>query len=223
VATPFAAALAANPGLPLIAVIPRFPDQDGRLSLPPNIVGHNLALEMLHRSGGTRVRVYRIENLDGTPVYVHAKACIIDDVWASVGSDNFNRRYWTHDSELSCAVLDETLDLREPHTPGGRGQHARAYGRDLRLPLSREHLDRSTGGDADLCDPRSAFAAFARSAAVLDAWRTQGQHGQRPPGRLRTYQTPNRSWWTRTWATPLYRCLYDPDGRPPALRRTNTF
>jgi hypothetical protein len=153
--------LAANPGLPLIAVIPRFPDQDGRLSLPPNIVGHNLALEMLHRSGGTRVRVYRIENLDGTPVYVHAKACIIDDVWASVGSDNFNRRYWTHDSELSCAVLDETLDLREPHTPGGRGQHARAYGRDLRLPLSREHLDRSTGGDADLCDPRSAFAAFA--------------------------------------------------------------
>jgi phosphatidylserine/phosphatidylglycerophosphate/cardiolipin synthase-like enzyme len=100
VAAPFAAALAANPGLQMIAVIPRYPDQDGRLSQPPNIVGHNLALEILHRSGN-RVTVYGIENAAGTPVYVHAKACIIDDVWASVGSDNFNRRSWTHDSELS--------------------------------------------------------------------------------------------------------------------------
>jgi phosphatidylserine/phosphatidylglycerophosphate/cardiolipin synthase-like enzyme len=68
----------------------------------------------------------------GTPVYVHAKACIIADVRASVGSDN-NRRSWTHDSELSCAVLDETLDPREPRTVGGPGQRARAYARDLRL------------------------------------------------------------------------------------------
>jgi phosphatidylserine/phosphatidylglycerophosphate/cardiolipin synthase-like enzyme len=223
VAAPFAAALAASPGLHLIAVIPRFPDQDGRLSLPPNIVGHNLALEMLYRSGGDRVRVYGIENLDSVPVYGHAKACIIDDVWASVGSDNFSRRSSTHDSELSCAVLDDTLDLREPRTPGGPGQHARAYARDLRLMLSREHLDRPAGDDADLCDPRSAFAAFARTAAALDAWHAEGRYGGRPPGRLRAYQTPNQSWWTRTWATPLYRCLYDPDGRPPALRRSNTF
>src|SRR3984893_6193882 len=106
VARPFAEALAANPGLRLIAVIPRFPDQDGRLSKPPNLLGHQLALESLYRSGGDRVAVYGIENHDGTPVYVHAKACIVDDVWASVGSDNFNRRSWTHDSELSCAVLD---------------------------------------------------------------------------------------------------------------------
>jgi phosphatidylserine/phosphatidylglycerophosphate/cardiolipin synthase-like enzyme len=223
VAAPFAEALAANPGLHLIAVIPRFPDQDGRVSQPPNILGHNLALETLHRSGGDRVAVYGIENHDGTPVYVHAKACTIDDVWASVGSDNFNRRSWTHDSELSCAVLDETPDLREPRTPGGRGRHARTYARDLRLTLSREHLDRPAGDDADLCDPRSAFAAFARSAAALDAWHVGGRAGQRPPGRLRAYQTPSLSWWTRAWATPLYRCFYDPDGRPAALRRTGTF
>ena len=223
VAAPFAAALAANPGLHLIAVIPRYPDQDGRLSQPPNILGHNLALEMLRRSGGDRVTVYGIENHDGTPVYVHAKACVIDDVWASVGSDNFNRRSWTHDSELSCAVLDETPDPRDPRTSGEPGQHARAYARDLRLTLAREHLDRRACDDADLCDPRSAFAAFARSAAALDAWHAAGRAGQRPPGRLRTYQTPSLSWWTRTWATPLYRCFYDPDGRPPALRRTSTF
>jgi phosphatidylserine/phosphatidylglycerophosphate/cardiolipin synthase-like enzyme len=223
VAAPFAAALAANPGLHLIAVIPRYPDQDGRLSQPPNILGHNLALEMLHRSGPDRVAVYGIENPAGTPVYVHAKACVIDDVWASVGSDNFNRRSWTHDSELSCAVLDATLDPREPRTPGGPGQDARVYARDLRLTLAREHLDRPAGDDADLCDPRSAFAAFARSAALLDAWHAEGRPGPRPPGRLRTYQTPGLSRWTRTWATPLYRCFYDPDGRPPALRRSSAF
>ena len=80
VAAPFAAALAANPGLHLIAVIPRYPDQDGRLSQPPNIVGHNLALEMLHRSGPDRVAVYGIENPAGTPVYVreglHHRRCV---------------------------------------------------------------------------------------------------------------------------------------------------
>ena len=42
----------------------------------------------------------------GTPVYVHAKTCIVDDTWATVGSDNFNRRSWTHDSELSAVVID---------------------------------------------------------------------------------------------------------------------
>jgi hypothetical protein len=57
VATPFAEALAANPELCLIAVIPRFPDHDGRLSRPPSLVGHQLALEALYRGGGDRVAV----------------------------------------------------------------------------------------------------------------------------------------------------------------------
>ncbi|MBT2225017.1 phospholipase D-like domain-containing protein [Nonomuraea sp. NEAU-A123] len=223
VARPFAEALAANPGLHLIAVIPRFPDLDGRFSQPPNVVGHNLALDMLFRGGGARVSVYGIENHDGTPVYVHAKACTIDDVWATVGSDNLNLRSWTHDSELSCAVLDEQPDPRDPRIPGQDGQHARVFARELRLTLNREHLDRAAGDDSDLQDPLSAFKAFAESAAALDTWHAQGQQGPRPPGRLRTYQQHPMSWWTRTWATPLYRHFYDPDGRPSRLRRTNTF
>ena len=64
------------------------------------------ALEVCRSASPDRVHVFDIENHQGTPVYVHAKVCVIDDVWASVGSDNFNRRSWTHDSELSCAVLD---------------------------------------------------------------------------------------------------------------------
>ena len=53
----------------------------------------------------------------GYPIYVHAKLCIIDDEWAKVGSDNINRRSWTHDSELACAVVDES--------PEGRPQDGR--------------------------------------------------------------------------------------------------
>lgn len=223
VAQLLADALAANRDLKLVAVIPRFPDQDGRLSQPPNLVGHQLALESLYRSGGDRVAVYGIENHEGIPVYVHAKACIVDDVWASVGSDNFNRRSWTHDSELSCAVLDEQPDPREPLVPGADGHRARVYARQLRLTLALEHLDRRAGDDADLCDPDSFFAAFARSAAALDAWHAAGRRGQRPPGRLRTYPVPRTSRWTAAWATPLYKLLYDPDGRSAALRRANTF
>ncbi len=78
----FADALQATPGLRLIAVVPHHPDQDGRLSLPPNLVGRQQALDLIRRAAGDRVAVYGVENPAGTPVYVHAKVCVIDDVWA---------------------------------------------------------------------------------------------------------------------------------------------
>lgn len=217
----FAEALAANPGLRLIAVVPSRPDQDGRIALAMNLVGRISALKLLHRAGGDRVAVYGIENHSGTPVYVHAKVCVIDDVWASVGSDNVNRRSWTHDSELSCAVVDEALDPREPRDPGGLGDGARTGARDLRLELAREHLDRS--GTDGLCDPAEAFRAFADSAAALDAWYDGGRPGPRPPGRLRAYRPPHLSRTTTALVTPLYRLIADPDGRPFSLRRDNSY
>ncbi len=225
----FAEALAAQPDLRLIAVIPRFPDQDGRFSLPPNLIGRLEALDMLRRAGGTRVGVYGIENEAGTPIYVHAKVCVVDDTWAIIGSDNFNRRSWTHDSELSCAVIDGAEDPREPRDPGGFGHGARVCARDLRLALSREHLGPAAAGAArpaeavDLLDPKAAFEAFAQAAKDLDAWHRGGGQGPRPPGQLRTYPTPRLSRWTRAWATLPYRFIYDPDGRPPRLRRAGRF
>jgi phosphatidylserine/phosphatidylglycerophosphate/cardiolipin synthase-like enzyme len=221
VALPFAEALEANPDLRLIAVIPRFPDQDGRLSRPPNLLGHQQALTLLSEAGGDRVAIYGIENHAGTPVYVHAKVCIIDDTWAAVGSDNFNRRSWTHDSELGCAILDTTPDLRAPRRLG-EGP-VRVYARNLRLALNTEHLDRRDADDLDLCDPKTVFDLFRQSAAALDAWHKAGRQGPRPPGRLRRYPTPALSRWTTMWATALYRTIYDPDGRPPALRRAGIY
>ncbi len=219
----FADALADNPQLHLIAVIPRYPDQDGRISMPPNLVGRQQALDMVRRAGGERVAVYGIENHAGTPVYVHAKVCVVDDVWASVGSDNVNRRSWTHDSELSCAVLDEQLDGREPRSVDRFGDGARRFARDLRLELAREHLDRADGDDADLLDPVSAFAAFAAGAERLQRWYDDGRPGPRPPGRVRPYRQERLSRRTLAWATPLYRTFYDPDGRPAGMRRAGEF
>ncbi len=226
VARMFARALRERPALHVIAVVPHYPDQDGKLSGPPNIVGRGRALRLLHKAGGDRIAVYGIENRSGTPVYVHAKVCIVDDVWAAVGSDNFNRRSWTHDSELTCAVIDEAVDEREDgtySTSAPAAEPARRYARELRLMLGREHLDRAEGDDADLIDPESAFAAFARSASELDAWRASGRTGPRPPGRLRPYRLAKLSRWTRLWAGALYRLLYDPDGRPWNLRRKGSF
>ncbi len=225
----FAGVLAAQPDLHLIAVIPRFPDQDGRLSMPPNLLGRLEALDLLRQAGGARVGIYGIENEVGTPIYVHAKVCVIDDTWSMIGSDNFNRRSWTHDSELSCAVIDDAEDTREPRDPGGHGHGARVCARELRLALSREHLGLSltdTGRPADalgLLDPKAAVEAFAESAKKLDAWHLGGRQGPRPPGQLRAYPTPRLSRWTRTWASLPYRIIYDPDGRPRRMRRAGEF
>ena len=145
-------ALRREPDLHLIALVPRYPEQGGRASEPPERVGHDEAVGQVVEAGGDRVAIYDLENDDGTPVYVHAKVCVVDDVWAIVGSDNLNLRSWTHDSELSCAVLDSVRDSRAPSDPGGLGDGARVFARDLRLRLMAEHLGRGVD-DADLLDP----------------------------------------------------------------------
>ncbi|MFC7550413.1 phospholipase D family protein [Plantactinospora sp. GCM10030261] len=225
VAELFAEALRTNPELHLVAVVPRYPDVDGRFALPPNQVGRELALELCGRAGGDRVHVFDVENHAGTPVYVHAKVCVVDDVWASVGSDNFNRRSWTHDSELSCAVLDDTADDREPTDPAGLGDGARRYARDLRLRLWREHLDRAPDGseDTDLINPDRAVAAITAAARALQEWHEGGRRGPRPPGRLRPHQPERLGWATKLWALPAYRMVYDPDGRPVRARLRRTW
>jgi phosphatidylserine/phosphatidylglycerophosphate/cardiolipin synthase-like enzyme len=219
----FADALANNPELLLIAVIPHFPDQAGRVSEAMTLAGRQQAFDLVNSAAPGRVALYGIENHEGTPVYVHAKVCVIDDVWASVGSDNLNRRSWTHDSELSCAVVDERRDDRQPEIVDGFGDGARVFARDLRLQLAREHLDRDSGDDADLVDPAGAFAAFADAARALERWHDTGCAGPRPPGRLRPYRFHRLSPVTMAWAAPLYRAIADPDGRPRALRRAHAF
>jgi phosphatidylserine/phosphatidylglycerophosphate/cardiolipin synthase-like enzyme len=102
VADVFAQALANNPELRLVAVVPAFPDQASVFTRVPQLLGRSRALNVMRRAGGDRVAVYSLENEVGTPVYVHAKVCIVDDVWATVGSDNLNLRLGTELCRRRC-------------------------------------------------------------------------------------------------------------------------
>lgn len=206
VAAAFAAALRRSPELRLVVVVPLYADQGGRGAVLPTELGRWHALRLLRRAGGDRVGVYAVENEAGTPIYVHAKVCVIDDAWACIGSDNANRRSWTHDSELSAAFVERTITGTA---------HA------LRLGLAAEHLGDAASDDPD--DPAAWFTAYRDAAAALDAWHASGRRGPRPPGRVRTYRPQRISWASRLWAEPLYRWVYDPDGRTPADRVARRF
>ncbi|MFI5907099.1 phospholipase D family protein [Dactylosporangium sp. NPDC051541] len=203
VAECFAEALRTSPELHLVAVVPRYPDAPGKIAKTPQLYGRERALAMIDAAGGDRVHVFSPENAHGTPIYVHAKVCIADDAWATVGSDNVSLRSWTHDSELTCAVADPTGE----------------YARSLRRRLAYEHL----GIDIDDDDPETFISAFERSAANLSNWYAAGKVGDRPPARVLRYDAPHLTWWTRQWSSLLYRFVHDPDGRPRALRRTADF
>ena len=216
---------ASTPDLHVVVVLPLRAGPRGLARASAQLLGREYSLRQLIETAPERVAAYGIENDAGTPVYVHAKVCVMDDVWASVGSDNFNRRSWTHDSELSAVVVDHE-----------GGDHS-AYARRLRLRLMAEHLGRlgdvdedpDDGNDnlldvmADCVDAAGAFAAFRECATALDDWHSGGRRGPRPPGRLRWLHVPDVSTPTRWWARVPLRTVHDPDGRPRALRRTSEF
>jgi phosphatidylserine/phosphatidylglycerophosphate/cardiolipin synthase-like enzyme len=214
-------ALRRAPHLRIIVVVPRHPDHNGTFSGPANRLGQLAMMRRLADAGGDRVAVYDLENERGTAIYVHAKVVVIDDVFAMIGSDNMNRRSWTHDSELSIAVLDDERDERAPNDPAGLGDGARRFARDLRLRLWREHLGATP--DQGLLDPVEGFERWRGSAAALDAWHEADGREPRPPGRVRRHRPQPVAAWQRAWSWPLYRTIVDPDGRPLAMRRSHSF
>ncbi|MDJ0393492.1 phospholipase D family protein [Rhodococcus sp. G-MC3] len=223
VARVFAAALRRSPDLRLVVVVPKHLDDDSAITIPSALLGHSAALDVIRAAGGDRVLVLDLENDRGVPVYVHSKVCIVDDVWAAVGSDNFNRRSWTHDSELTAAIVDEARDPRSPIDPGGLGDGARVFARELRLELMREHLDRAPDDDEDLIDPASFFDAVRAGAEGLDAWHRAPSASPKPPGRLRRHDIEVPPQWQQRMAAVAYRLFVDPDGRPIGMRLRRRF
>lgn len=215
-------ALRREPQLLVVIVIPRYPDPAGRVATAASVLGREHVQDMLYAAGGDRVAIYDLERDDGAAVYVHSKACIVDDIWLAVGSDNLNRRSWTHDSEISCAILDETRDEREPLDPAGLGDHARKLPRNTRLRLADEH----TGGATDrneMIDPGDWFAALRKSAAALDDWHRDGKRGLRPPGHLRAHVVERVGTTRLRLLHWVHAHVLDPDGRPRRLKRSDTF
>ena len=161
----FATALRENPELRLVVVLPMVPDREGALAEVPQLYGRSLAMRMIIEAGGDRVAVFGLCNEAGLPIYVHSKTCVIDHRWASVGSDNLNRRSWTSDSEIACTVVDERGDLDEPAPED-------SFPRVLLRTLVAEHL----GCDADDVpeDPHELFDAMVACADALDEWYAGG-------------------------------------------------
>ncbi len=193
VATTLAEALRREPQLQVIALVPRYPEEANRVAGPPMMFGQRLAWDQLREAGGDRFAMFDLENAAGTPVYVHAKVCVVDDHWMTIGSDNLNLRSWTHDSELTCAVVD----------PDG------VLPRSLRTSLFAEHLGLPQD-DQRLSDLSGA----------LDLW---SERVGAPGSRIRHHVPPVLSARTRLWARAAYRTVYDPDGRPRKLRGTTRF
>jgi phosphatidylserine/phosphatidylglycerophosphate/cardiolipin synthase-like enzyme len=193
VAATLADALRREPGLHVIAVVPRFPEEDNRVAGPPMLHGQRLAWQRLREAGGDRFEMFDLHNDAGTPVYVHAKVCIVDDAWMTIGSDNLNLRSWTHDSELTCAVVDPDGELP----------------RSLRTTLWAEHLGLPADDERllDIDDPMSLWRSRVGAAG----------------SRIGVHEPPELSRRTRAWARTAYRLFYDPDGRPRPLRGTGDF
>ena len=198
----FASALRAQPDLRLVVVLPMEPDSEG-MGAVVQLYGRSLALDVILAAGQDRVALFALSNRAGWPIYVHAKVCIVDDRWASVGSDNLNRRSWSSDSELSCAVVDERTGASGPAAPD-------AFPVALRRELVAEHL--GIGQDAVPTGPHAIFEAMVASATALDAWFEGNGRGERPPGQLRRLGRPSLSAMQRRLAKPLYDLAFDPDG-----------
>lgn len=193
VTSTLADALRREPSLQVIAVVPRYPEEDSLTSGTPMRLGQQRARDLLHQAGGARFVMYDLQNSTGTPIYVHAKVCIVDDQWITCGSDNLNLRSWTHDSEVTCAVVDPS------------GQLPRGF----RASLWAEHLSLAPD-DPRLLDLDHATSLWAGRA-------------EEPGARIRRHVLAPVRRAVRMWADPAYRMFFDPDGRPRGLRGTNSF
>jgi len=112
---------------------------------------------MVRGAGGDRVGVHDLENEAGRPIYAHGKLCVIDDVWMSVGSDNLNRRSWTHVARA----------------PGNRGAGGRAAGSSGGLRGVAPRGRRARRGHAEgQHGPRSGGRVRRHQPLAVPAWAT---------------------------------------------------
>ena len=223
VARIFAAALHRSSRLHLIAVVPRRPDNENELYNESAMLGHAEALAMVREADGTGSGAGCRESAGPARLRplqaVRRRRC--------VGSGR--------QRQLQHEVLDARLraDRRGSGRrtrpacstdPGGLGDGARRFARELRLTLMREHLELDE--EDELLDPARAADIVRKSVAELDAWHDGGCQGPRPAGRVRSHPIGKRSalparhrWFT----APIYRSLLDPDGRPLDMRMRRTY
>jgi cardiolipin synthase len=86
-------------------------------------------------------------------IYVHAKAAVIDDAWATIGSCNIGARSFFGDTELNVTFWSPDV------------------ARQFRVDLLQEHL----GSDTAHLDDRAAFALYRERAQANAVKRARGE------------------------------------------------
>lgn len=191
----FATRLREEPGLHLAVVLPMTPDVDSVVGHTTMLYARWLAMSRVLEAGGDRVAFFGLTNRAGLPIYVHSKVCVIDGVWASVGSDNLNRRSWSSDTEIAALVV-----------PDGSDSGATIFASRLQRELVAEHLGCAQEDVPD--DPVVLFETMVASAAALDQWYAAAS----PPGASGVRSLPGRA------AARVRRA----DGRRMAKARTRS-
>jgi phosphatidylserine/phosphatidylglycerophosphate/cardiolipin synthase-like enzyme len=121
-------------------------------------------LEVVRGPNGDHQDVWAREHPAGAPVtfthlddvFIHAKIVLIDDVYASIGSANMNRRSMFHDGELNAMVVPGRLRAAADNPV--RALRCRIWGDHLGLP--------PRAAEAELADPLAALPLFHRARAA---------------------------------------------------------
>ena len=108
-------------------------------------------LRSIRAVGKERLRICFLQPEQDRHTYVHSKMTIVDDEFVSIGSANYNRRSFTHDSEVVAGMVDQ-------HTPGDVVFN---LAHRLRIAMWAEHLNMKTGaGYAELADGVASAVHF---------------------------------------------------------------
>ena len=138
-------------------------------------------------------------------IYVHAKSHTYDGDLLVCGSANLNRRSFTCDTEISCAVLDPAVVL----------SHQRALWGYLFNGATRPNVDLTDAGPADrgkrLFDAFRSAVAVGPSILIRDPWQSANP------------MLPNGVQRDQKQLDPLYNIMYptflDPTSVTPAVER----
>ena len=130
----------------------------------PDTVSGESTLEVVRAPDRHHQDAWARAHLAGAPVtfskiddvFIHAKLVLVDDVYASIGSVNMNRRSMFHDGEISAQVVPGRLRAAVDNPV--RSLRCRIWGDHLGLPPD--------AAEAELADPFAALALFRRPRAA---------------------------------------------------------
>lgn len=166
---------------------------------------------LLHGENGSedvsdRVVVFTICDDQHTPIYVHAKSMVADDLWMNISSSNLSRRSQTYDSEIGAATIDRRIRRGGGLSP-----------RQFRVDLMADHLRLLPEEKSLVEDPRDAFRLMKAILAGEVAGRKVGieESGIAAMDVLHTHLGTQPADLDGTFVDALNFAL-DPDGRMPA-------